>query len=335
MNMDENNKTYLESLIQNQVEESIELDYKSAAAIDNTPQRKTEIAKDVSAMANSAGGIIIYGVKEYDGQDKKHLPKEIDPIDRKNFSREWLEQVIQSNIQPKIKNVIITPIPISDDNVVYKVVIPQSTTAHQANDKKYYKRYNFMSVAMEDYEIRDIMNRQKNPNIIMEFEIEECSYERKRNVVIPKGSFEKKDDKPEIVTTTLTVYFKNVGNVFANYINGYVYIPYEIYKDQSEVTDKRMAFFDDKRYVRCNCENTIRDVVDSQYNPSVGSMLKYGPSRFAPLLPRMRLKAYTISLVNEYPFMDRMIYWELNADNAELKKGNISIKNIEFSRRNK
>lgn len=336
MNMEENNKSYLETLIQNQVEESTELEYKSAAAIDTTPQKKKDISKDVSAMANSAGGVIIYGIKEYGEQSKRHLPKEIDPIVRKSFSKEWLEQIIQSNIQPKIQNIVIVPIVISDEEVVYKVVIPQSSTAHQANDKKYYKRYNFESVPMEDYEIRDIMNRQKNPNIIMEFKIEEYSYERKRNVLLMPNPFEKKDEKPEIVTyTKLNVYFKNIGNVFANYINGYVYIPYEFYQNQKDITEEQIASFDNKTYVRCYCENTVREVVDSKYDPLVGGIPKYGPSRFDPLLPRMRLKARDISLVNDrYPFMDTIIYWELNADNAEIKKGNISTKYITFSLKN-
>ena len=40
------------------------------------------------------------------------------------------------------------------------VEIPKSLTAHQARDLRYYRRYNFESVAMVDYEIRDVMNRQ-------------------------------------------------------------------------------------------------------------------------------------------------------------------------------
>jgi hypothetical protein len=334
--MEENSKAYLESLIQNQVEESTELEYKSSAAIDNTPQKKKEISKDVSAMANSAGGVIIYGIKEYDEQNKRHLPKEINPIIRKHFSKEWLEQIIQSNIQPKIQNIIIIPITISDEGVVYKVVIPQSSTAHQANDKKYYKRYNFESVPMEDYEIRDIMNRLKNPDVIMEFKIEEHSYERKRNNLFLPNPFEKKEEKPEIVTyTKLIVYFKNLGNVYANYINGYVYIPYEFCDNTKDINEEQIARFEDKTYVRFYCENTVREVVDSEYNPLVGGIPKYGPSRFDPLLPRMRFEARSISLVNDgYPFTDKIIYWELNADNAELKKGNISTKFITFSSKN-
>ena len=40
--------------------------------------------------------------------------------------------------------------------------IAQGTTAHQADDCKYYKRYNFESVAMRDYEVRDTMRRKSH-----------------------------------------------------------------------------------------------------------------------------------------------------------------------------
>ena len=60
----------------------------------------------------------------------------------------------------------ITPVYTKKDNeVIYVVNIPKSDTAHQAKDKRYYKRYNFESVMMEDYEIKDIINRVKNPKI--------------------------------------------------------------------------------------------------------------------------------------------------------------------------
>ena len=51
----------------------------------------------------------------------------------------------------------------ANGNHIFLVYIPQSDTAHQAHDKRYYKRYNFKSEAMEDYEIRDVMNRIKWP----------------------------------------------------------------------------------------------------------------------------------------------------------------------------
>jgi len=95
-------------------------------------------------MANSSGGILIYGVKEFDESDKRHLPEKINPVDQTQYSKEWLEQVI-NNIRPRIHGVVIHPVAISStpNHVVYIVEVPQSTTAHQATDWRYYKKVQF------------------------------------------------------------------------------------------------------------------------------------------------------------------------------------------------
>jgi hypothetical protein len=158
--------------IQAQAEESTTLEYKAADALGMSDGKKREITKDVSALANAAGGIIIYGIKEYDQKDKKHLPERLDPVDRTQFSREWLEQVI-NNIRPRIDGLDIKPVPVFEgtklSGVVYRVEVPQSTTAHQAADLRYYKRYNFECLPMQDYEIRDVMNRGVKPDANVEF----------------------------------------------------------------------------------------------------------------------------------------------------------------------
>jgi hypothetical protein len=156
------------------LEENTILEYKAAAALDTTTGKKKEIAKDVSAMANAAGGTILYGVKEFDQPDKRHLPERFDPVERTQFSREWLEQVITSNIRPKVEGLIITPVDINtgSNHVVYVVEVPKSTTAHQVtadNDNRYYKRVNVTVHSMEDHEIRDVMNRSVVPNAEVEF----------------------------------------------------------------------------------------------------------------------------------------------------------------------
>jgi len=149
----------INDLVQTKVPESIELDYKESPSLQNTDGRKNEISKDVSAFANSAGGSIIYGVVE-----NNHEPQSIDAgSDPKAISREWLENVITSRIHPKISGLIINPIRLSTGRDIYLLYIPQSHTAHQAHDKRYYKRHNFKSEPMEDYEIRDVMNRVKWP----------------------------------------------------------------------------------------------------------------------------------------------------------------------------
>lgn len=162
------NEAEIQRYIDDEEEESLTLDYKASDALAKSDGKKTEITKDVSAMANSAGGIIIYGLKE--DPARRHIAEKIDPVDRTQFSKEWLEHVI-SNIRPRLSGVIIHPVSLSSsaNDVAYVVEIPQSNTAHQANDKRYYKRFNFESVAIEDFEIRDIMNRATIPNVEVEF----------------------------------------------------------------------------------------------------------------------------------------------------------------------
>lgn len=160
----------VQSYIDNFIEESLTLDYKAADALAMSDGKKKEITKDVSAMANSAGGIIIYGLKEPLDPAKKHFVEAIDPVDRTHFTKEWLEQNI-NNIRPRIEGIIIHSVSLASgaNDVAYVVEIPQSNTAHQATDHRYYKRYNFQSIPMEDHEIRDVMNRLTIPEVTVDF----------------------------------------------------------------------------------------------------------------------------------------------------------------------
>ncbi len=170
------NQSTIQGYIDNLTEESLTLEYKGSEALGKTDVKKKEITKDISAMANSAGGVILYGVKEYDEPAKRHLPEKIAGVNRNEFSKEWIEQVI-NNIRPRVDGVIIHPVNIesSHDKVVYAIEVQQSTTAHQATDYRYYKRFNFESVPMEDYEIRDVMNRLITPDASVEFKFRTLS----------------------------------------------------------------------------------------------------------------------------------------------------------------
>jgi hypothetical protein len=157
-------------LIQNDVQEDLHLDYKQSAALARTDACRNELSKDVAAFANSDGGRIVYGIAE-----DRHHPDKIDEcVDATQLKREWLEQVISSDVRPKIDDLKIYPIPLPSkgaDRVSYVIDIPQSKSRapHQSRDKRYYKRYNFQSVPMEDYEIRDIMRRATTPDLWIKF----------------------------------------------------------------------------------------------------------------------------------------------------------------------
>ena len=214
----------LNEYINNKIEENLHLEYKSADALDRIEKKKKEISKDISAFANSDGGVIIYGIKEYDIKDKEHLPEKIDPVNSLEFSKEWLEQIIQSNVAPRIKNLNIIPVRIetNQNGVVYVVEIEKSDTAHQANDKKYYKRFNFMSVPMEDWEIKDIINRNNKTDIIITIEPE------KHNPIL-KSIIDKINNN-----VTFNLNATNNGNGVVKYIESYLIGSNEIGKYFSE-----------------------------------------------------------------------------------------------------
>lgn len=274
-------------------------------------------------MANSAGGIIIYGVAEYQQADKRHLPEKIDPVDNTQFSKEWLEHVI-SNIRPKIDDLIINPVPINtaSNHYVYVVEIPQSTTAHQATDKRYYKRFNFESVPMDDYEIRDIMNRSKHPKLELDFKIEVRREHRVPSMPI--------GDPIEICY--LQIRATNVANVFANYVNCIIYLPVS-FRPMDEIklmmTRKDVFQEDGEYFYEYYKENIVHDMVDGA---------KYGTSRYSPILPG-RSREWETRITTDMNQILAMkhgnvrIKWEVYADNAPVNRGTTRVAAIPINNR--
>jgi hypothetical protein len=162
---DLNTREDLQRLVDEGLEESLTLDYKASPALTRDSKAIFELCKDVSAFANSAGGSIIYGIEE-DKRTKK--PSRVDDgIADEKITREWLEQVLSSRIQPRIQGVRITRIPMGNGSFGYVIDVPTSSTGHQAPDLKYYRRFELQSVPMYDYEIRDVMRRATTPELFL------------------------------------------------------------------------------------------------------------------------------------------------------------------------
>ena len=170
---------WIESLVNNNIPESLHLDYKSGAALSQSDHAKNEISKDIAAFANSDGGIIIYGV-----ESKGVYPVAIKGNSDRKISSEWLYQVINSNITPRPNDVSISQIEVcprmlvrnqsnTDRELVYVVEVPKSSTAHQSKDKRYYKRHGTECVPMEHYEVLDTLNRQEGPVLTCEIRLKD------------------------------------------------------------------------------------------------------------------------------------------------------------------
>ncbi len=288
----------LRNFITGEIEESLTLEYKSAEALDRSDYKKKEITKDVSAMANAAGGLLIYGISEFSETDKRHLPEKIVPVNRTNFPREWVEQIINA-IRPRIDGIVIHSVNLSsgENDVVYIVEIPQSNTAHQASDHRYYKRFNFQSVPMEDYEVRDVMFREQTPDIMLNFLIEMTTYENQ-------------------TFYNLIIQARNVGSSFAQYVACLLDVPVTILREiKSKINVK-----DGGKYYRHRLFNLNQEFGDENFKASF------------PLLRNMSM-SWKIPLKEDFAEFDKNtleLKWTVYADNALPKEGKINCGEIEI-----
>jgi len=163
----------LEQYVSENPSENTYLDFKDSRALTQWNEaQKDELAKDVSAFANSGGGMLIYGAKEkvqgdgtprFDGFDGVGIPT--------STTRETIENILTSEkyIHRKIDGLLIRPVPVPNvPGAVYLVIyVPRSERApHMHNPQgRYYKRYNFKSERMQGYEVEDIRNRTVYPQI--------------------------------------------------------------------------------------------------------------------------------------------------------------------------
>ena len=165
----------LRRLIEQKVPEDVVLEYKRSEALSGESRMKDELSKDISAFAHAAGGTLIYGIEESQSTSGgSRIPIKLHGCDASLVSREWLENVIDSNIRPKIPGLRIRAVTLSGEqsgSVAYVVHVPQSHRIHQARDHRFYKRRNFKVEPMEMYEIEDVQRRQEGPLLSVRLEL--------------------------------------------------------------------------------------------------------------------------------------------------------------------
>ncbi len=94
------------SLVERREQESVDLDFKSknymlpsGAAESAKDDKRFELIKDVAAMGNSAGGILILGI----GEDGQARAKNVQLVDVSDQYKRWIDTAIAGHIYPHLR----------------------------------------------------------------------------------------------------------------------------------------------------------------------------------------------------------------------------------------
>jgi predicted HTH transcriptional regulator len=155
--LDQIDKADIQQLIDDEVQESKTIEYKSEI-IGNKDEQKKELLAYVSSFANASGGHLIIGICA-----EKGIPKQISGLQIADIDREIsrLENMTRDGIEPRISGLNIHSVRI-DSLFIIIIFIPQSFAlphiVKYKNHNKFYSRNSNGKCLLDVGEIRNLFN---------------------------------------------------------------------------------------------------------------------------------------------------------------------------------
>ena len=152
--------------------ESARLEFKSSDLFKKEkPKVIEDLTREVSAFANSEGGVIVIGMRERK-EGKTRVADDLDDgVAISEVPPEWLQQTVEANLSPYLPGIRFSAVRLSgarEGRVAYVIGVPKGATAYQAKDKLYYGRSEYQVQALPDHEIRLRMSRPRTAQARLE-----------------------------------------------------------------------------------------------------------------------------------------------------------------------
>lgn len=125
MSLDELTEAHLQALVENGVPEGRDLEFKRDA-VGRDDSAKKEFLKDVSALANTAGGDLIIGVEETDGVATALRGVTAAPADEE---MRRLESMLQDSLEPRLIGTRIRALPLTAGGYALVIRVQKSWNA--------------------------------------------------------------------------------------------------------------------------------------------------------------------------------------------------------------
>lgn len=162
-------RTLIEEWIAEGKEENLHFEFKSSASTDcSTGSDRSNLAKALSAFANSDGGIILWGIrtkKDVNGVERASTSALIS--DCRLFNNK-LNELTGDATTPLVEGVIHKVIQFDGSQGCVATFIPPSQTGpHMAKfgENRYYKRAGHKLYPMEHFDILDMLGRRQRPKL--------------------------------------------------------------------------------------------------------------------------------------------------------------------------
>lgn len=156
------NEVDIGRLIENGIIESKILDYKREIKVGNDEEKK-EFLADITAMANTEGGVIIYGIEERKDEAGQNTGIAGIIVGIEAFNKDKLmqqiEDTIRSNTDPKLNNVVIRFMELDGKDILIIglrkfVALPHMVIFKSSN--RFYKRRNTGKYLVDTHELNDL-----------------------------------------------------------------------------------------------------------------------------------------------------------------------------------
>jgi len=253
---------------------------------------QNDLSKALGALANSGGGYLVLGGVEEPGKivlDGNGINSRI----KNNGTKKWLEDILPTLTDPFLNKIEVFEFKNSGDSLLsntalYIVEVKDSTIApHQSKDNRYYVRIGTSSKPAPHQIVMDIMGRRRDPILEVDFGMEII---HSQNLILLN----------QVIT--------NIGNVLANVVSGFIYLPKFLMLDYTEYGNRTQKI-----------ENIEYQLIAFSNINRLGD--------FPTPIPREMCFVNTYALKNEYRRNNRdcfnsiKLYWEIASDNGPLFKG--------------
>ncbi len=286
----------------------------------------------ISAMANSGGGTIIYGMTDPTDLSERQVDDGGVSLSLKGRNtKEWLEDVIPNLVEFPLSRFSVyaltkdsgSPGSAEGRGLIMINVNDSSHAPHQARDGKYYVRVGGKARPAGHRIVSDIFNRGSHAEFEVEFSVYSETWIPKDPLGMP-GLMGRETSPRRSVKLVLTA--TNNGAVFAQFARIFVSIP-ERFVSKDNRNEDNAVEIDGMKYFEFGETNQRRDVVG--YNMGYP---KYGSSWFDPLLPGLS-RSWEFSLhpgLRPDRIGDELVHWSIHADSAPAAEGKAEFRSLSF-----